>query len=131
MAFFTGTYDPRALELMTQVLETAAAQARSHELVFVEDLAVEDRDGWSVMGRAVWSAVAGGDRDLERLGRKAIDELNVHRARKRGEVVASSIGTEHIRPLLIRLRFSGTAEETSCRSRVGPPASKRKPFSAR
>ena len=118
MAFFTGTYDPRALELMTQVLETLGAQARSHDLVFVEDLAVEGKDDWSVMGRAVWSAVAGGDRDLERLRRKAIDELNVHRAGKRGEVVASSIGTEHTRPLLIRLRFARPADDGDRRARV-------------
>ena len=128
MAFFTGTYDPRALELMTQVLETAGAQARLHDLVFVEDLAVEDRDGWTVMGRVVWNAVAGGDRDLERLRRKAIDELNVHRAGKRGEVVASSLVAEHTRPLLIRVRFAGPAEEDTGSAVAKARASKRKRF---
>jgi hypothetical protein len=128
MAIFTGTYDPRALELMTQVLETVGSQARSQNSGFVEDWAVEAKGEWSVMGRAVWNAVAGGDRDLERLQRKAIDELNVHRAKMRGEVVASSLVAEHTRPLLIRLRSREPADGGDRRSHAKPTGTARKRF---
>ena len=130
MSFFAATYDPRILELMFQVLETAGAQARSQNSAFAEDWPVEIKDEWSVMGRAVWDAVARGERDIERLRRRAIDGLHVHRAKVRDEVVASTIGPEHTRPLLIRLRFAGSADADTGSAVAKARASKRKRLTA-
>jgi hypothetical protein len=135
MVISAAAFDPGLLDLMSEVLEKAAATAGSQSSKPGDASGVaagfegEGKEAWTVMGRAVWNALAAGERDMERLRRKAIDELNVHRAKERVTVVSSSIDMQPSRPLLIRLRFEGAEVEEPRRSRVKVPAFKRKPFS--
>ena len=97
MAFHIATSDPRTLDLMACVLETAWTNANLRAPRLSED--------WQVMGQAVWQAVVRGERDAERLQRRAIDVLDMRRRERVRETVASAINSDRVHPMLGRIRI--------------------------